>query len=65
MFHNRVNNSKLNRLHKSSLSIIYSDEQSSIGAMLGKNGPVSFHNRNFQILATEMYKVKSIKYKVL
>ena len=65
MFHNRGNNSKLNRLHKSCLSIIYSDKQSSNGALLGKNGPVSVHNRNFQILATEMYKLKSIKYKVL
>ena len=59
MCHSRANNSKINRLHERRLRIIYSDKQSSFEALLEKDGSVSIHNRNIQILATEMFKIKN------
>ena len=59
MRHSRASNGKINRLHKRCLRIIYSDKQSSFVTLLEKDGSVSVHNRNLQILATEMYKVKN------
>ena len=55
----RANNSKINRLHERCLRIIYSDKQSSFEALLEKDGSLSIHNRNIQILATEMFKIKN------
>ena len=57
MCHSRANNGKINRLHDRCLRIIYSDKQSSFETMLEKNGSV--HNRNLQILVTQMYKIKN------
>ena len=58
MCHSRSNNGKINRLQERCLRIIYSDKQSSFKTLLEKDGYVSVHNRNLQILATEMYKIK-------
>ena len=38
--------------------IIYSEKQPSYEAFLEKDGSVSINNRNFQILAIELYKLK-------
>ena len=46
-----------NRLHERCLRIIYGNKQSSFEELLEKNSSVSIHERNIQILATEMYKV--------
>ena len=59
MCHSHANNGKINRLHEHCLRIIYSDKQSSFETLLGKDGSVSVHNRNLQIFATEMYKIKN------
>ena len=59
MCHSRANISKINRLHERCLQIIYSDKQSSFEALLEKDGSVSIHNRNIQILATEMFQIKN------
>ena len=45
------------KFHGSELKLIYSDKQPPFEALLEKDGSVSIHNRNLQILATEMYKV--------
>ena len=37
--------------------MIYCDKQSSFKELLEKDGSFSIHERNIQILATEMYKV--------
>ena len=60
MCHTRANNGKINRLHERCLRIIYSEKQSSFETLLEKDGSVSVHNRNLQILATEMYKIKNV-----
>ena len=57
MCHSRTNNSKINRLHERCLRIVYNDKQSSFNELLEKDGSVSIHMRNIQILATEMYKL--------
>ena len=59
MCHSRANNGKINRLHKRCLQIIYSDKQSSFETLLEKYGSVSVHNRNYLILASEMYTTKN------
>lgn len=58
MHYSRANNSKIKRLHERYLRI-YLDKQSSYEVFLETGGFVSVHNRNFQILATEMDKVKA------
>ena len=59
MCHSRANNNKINRLHERCLRIVFSDKQSSFKTLLEKDSSVSIHNRNLQILATEMYKIKN------
>ena len=59
MCHSRTNNCKINKLHEPCLRIIYSDKQPSFETLLEKDGLVSVHNRNLQILASEMYKIKN------
>ena len=62
MCHSRANNGKINRLHERCLRIIHSDKQSSFEMLLEKDGSASLHNRNLQILATEMYKIRIMSY---
>ena len=45
--------------NKYCLRIIYSDKQSSFETLLEKDGSISIDNRNLQILATEMYEIKT------
>ena len=59
MCHSRANNNKINRLHERCLHIVFSDKQSSFETLLEKDSSISIHNRNLQILATEMYKIKN------
>ena len=51
--HSRANNNKINRLHERCLRIVFSDKQSSFET-LRKRQFCIYHNRNLQILATEM-----------
>ena len=57
MFHNHTINNKINGLHERCLRIVYSDKNSNYKQLLEKDGSVLIHNRNLQILATEMFKV--------
>ena len=57
MCHSRIINKKINRLQEKCLRIIDDDKQSSFEELLEKDSSVSIHERNTQILATEMYKV--------
>ena len=56
MCYSRTNNSKINRLNERCLRIVYNNKQSSFNELLEKDGSVSIHMRNIQIVATEMYK---------
>ena len=57
MFHNRLLNHKINRLHERCLRGIYNDGHSSYDELLNLDNSVSVHHRNLQILATEMFRV--------
>ena len=59
MCHSRENNRKINRLHERCLRTVYNDKQSSFNELLEKDGSVSIHERNIQVLATEMYKTSN------
>ena len=57
MFHNRLINNKINRLHERCLRIVYNDNQSTFEELIEKDNIVSVHQRNLQFLAIELYKV--------
>ena len=59
MCDSRESNRKINRLHERCLRTIYNDKQSSFNELLEKDGSVSIHKRNLQVLATEMYKISN------
>ena len=56
MYHSRLMNNKSNQLHEKCLRIVYSDKSSSFKKLLDKDGSVTIHKRNLQVLATEMFK---------
>ena len=56
MFHSRELNNRINRIHERSLRLAYRDYFSSFQELLIKDGSVTIHNKNLQILVTEVYK---------
>ena len=58
MLHTRTNKKKIKHLPEICLRLIYSAKKSSYEWLLGKDGSISVHHKNFQTLATEMFKVK-------
>ena len=59
MFHSRKLNSRVNQLHERALRIVYQDYASSFTELLEKDNSTTIHNRNIQLLATELFKVKN------
>ena len=59
MFHSRLLNNRINKLHERALRIVYNDHVSSFRELLHRDKSFSIHERNLQKLATEMYKVKN------
>ena len=57
MLHSRKLNNKINKLHKSCLRIVYSDNTFSFEELLETENSVSVHHRNIQVLTTELYKI--------
>ena len=57
VYHSRSMNNKINRLHGRCLRIIYNDKTSSFADLLAKDGSVTIHTRNLQVLASEMFKL--------
>ena len=58
MNHSRTLNNKINRIHEKSLRVVYNDKKATLKELLDKGKAVSIHTKNFQILVTEMFKVK-------
>ncbi len=56
MFHSRKMNNKINRLHERALRIAYKDYSSSFATLLEKDRSVTVHEKNMQLLMTEMFK---------
>ena len=59
MFHRKTLNSRVNKLHERALKTAYQDYSSSFTELLEKNNSTTMHNRNIQLLATELFKVKN------
>ena len=59
MCHSCENDRKINRLHDRCLRSMYNDKQSPFNELLEKDGSDSIHERNLQVLATEMYKISN------
>ena len=57
MFHSRIINNKINRLHERCLRLLYGDKSSSFEKLSEQDKSVTIHTRNLHILATEMFKV--------
>ena len=59
IFHSRKLNSRVNKLHERALRIVFQDYASSFTELLEKDSSTTIHNRNIQLLATELFKVKN------
>ena len=59
MFHSRKLNSWVNKLHERALRIVYQDYTSSFTELLEKDNSTTIHNRNIQLLVTELFKIKN------
>ena len=59
MFHSRILNDKINKLHERTLRLVYKDDNLTFHQLLEKDKSVTIHERNIQKLAIEMYKVKN------
>ena len=56
MFHDRDIENTINRLHERVLRIVYRDDNSTYNELLLKDGSVTIHHRNIQLLAIELFK---------
>ena len=58
IFHSRGIETKINRLHERVLRIVYRDDTSTFEELLARDGSVTIHYRNIQLLAIELFKCK-------
>ena len=58
MNHSRKLNNRINRIHERALRVVYNDENSTFDELLTKDNSVKVHDKNLQVLVTEMFKVK-------
>ena len=56
MFHHTGVNSKINHIHERALRLAYQDFTSSFAELLINDNSVSIHQRNLQLLVTEIYR---------
>ena len=60
MSHSRTMENRINKIHKKALRFVYKDETNlSLDDLLKKDKSVIIHQRNLQILATEIYKFRN------
>ena len=57
--HSRRINNQINKLHERALRLVYNDKSSSFRELLERDHSVTIHERNIQVLLTEIFKVKS------
>ena len=55
MFHSRNNNKKITHLHERCLRLIYSDKSSSYEELLERDGSVSIHRKNAQVIRLKLW----------
>ena len=59
MFHSRKINNRVNSLHQRALRVVYRDYNATFSELLSKDKSVTIHQRNLQLLATEIFKTKN------
>ena len=59
MLHSRTLNNRINNVHKRALRLTYKDNKSSFKQLLEKYHSVTVHQKNLQVLVTEIFKVKN------
>ena len=59
MYHSRILNNKINKLHERALRLAYKNNTSSFDEYLVMDNSHTIHHRNVQKLAIEMYKVQN------
>ena len=59
MFHSRKINNRINSLHERALRIVCRNYKATFSELLSKDKSVTIHQRNLQLLATEIFKTKS------
>ena len=60
MFHSRTMNNRINTLHEKALRLVYTNKPNlSFDDLLKEDKSVKIHQKNLEILATEIYKVKN------
>ena len=59
MFHSRKLNNRINNIHERALRIVFRDYESTFQQLLKENKSASLHQRNLQILATEIFQAKN------
>ena len=57
--HSKKINNQINKLHERALRLVYSDKSSSFRELIERDKSVTIHERNIQVLLTEIFKVKS------
>ena len=55
-FCDRQTNNRINRIHEKSLRLTYDDYESNFQTLLEKDNSTSIHDKNLQLLLTEIYK---------
>ena len=59
MFHSRQFNNRINKIHERALRLAYKDNKMTFNDLLELDNLVTIHQRNLQILATEIFKVNN------
>ena len=59
MFHSKKINNRINSIHERALRVVYRDYNAGFSELLSKDKSVTIHQRNLQLLATEIFKTKS------
>ena len=59
MFHIRQLNNRINKIQEGALRLVYKDKKLTFDDILKLDNSVTLHQRNLQILATEIFKVKN------
>ena len=59
MFHRRQLNNGINKTHERDLRLVYKDDKLTFNDLSEIDNSVTIHQRNLQILATEIIKVKN------
>ena len=59
ILHSRKINNRANSLHERALRVVYRDYNATFSELLSKDKSVTIHQRNLQLLATEIFKTKN------